>query len=127
MALLLLLPLASIATEGSTELTSLTVADFPLQIIGVGILTAGLVVSVFLFQNRSRQIGAIQVLMVLSVALMGWMAFVLFQEKNAVAESQVFAFKVGAVLPFLSLVLQFMALSKVRRDHRLVRSMDRLR
>ncbi len=127
MALLLLLPLASIATEGSAELASLTVADFPLLIIGVGVLTAGLVVSVFLFQNRSRQIGAIQLLMVLSVALMAWIAIVLVQEKNAVTELQVFAFKVGAVLPFLSLVLQFMALSKVRRDHRLVRSMDRLR
>jgi hypothetical protein len=127
MALLLLIPLGAVAIPGSAGIEQVTVSNFPGMTIGTGILIAGLFIAVFLFQNRARQIGAIQILMVLSVAFMVWLALVLFPYKDGLAEGEVFAFRLGAVLPFLSLVLQFMALSKVRRDHRLVRSMDRLR
>ena len=102
--------------------------------MGVGVLH-GLVllvaiVSIFMFKNRSLQI-KLSKLNILLIAL-EVAAIVVYSDlaKSAIGaapEDVVVSFKIGAIIPVLSLILTYLAIRFIKKDDALVRSADRLR
>jgi len=111
-----------------------TDASILVKNMGVGVLQ-GLVlivaiVMIVLFKNRSLQIklGKLNILLIaLEIA-----AIVVYSDlaKAAIGSSPedvVVSFKLGAVVPVLSLILTYLAIRFIKKDDALVRSADRLR
>lgn len=105
----------------------LRVADhFPSLLIAL-VMTLLPLVTIFLFKNRKRQIGISFISM---IAIIAFMALTLkrVSDLGALAPPPVNAsYGAGAVLPVAALVFLFLAILGIRKDNKLVKSMDRLR
>lgn len=102
--------------------------NFPLHLI-VGILGALLVVCIFLFKNRPRQIrlvrmGYLFALMAQAAVLFTHMSVRAYLAQDSVLEYTLFP---GFFLPIGIVVLCFLAERGIRKDEELIKSMDRLR
>ncbi len=85
-------------------------------------------VSIFLFKNRKRQmlISIVAMATNIFVVLFGWIEINNIQKKgSAVIISQ--SYSLGIILPFISIVLIALAIAGIRKDEKLVTSLDRLR
>jgi len=92
-----------------------------------GITTLIQVITIFLFNQRKRQITFCRISILLNVLFLV-LAFVLInQEKSNSSGFSIQDLRVGAVLPVLSVILLSLAIRNIRKDEALVRSMDRLR
>lgn len=80
--------------------------------------------SIFLFKNRKTQLQISTVAMVANLLGLGYAAFLLYQDQVNVASLTV---SVGAFLPLIAILLEILANRAIRKDNKLVRSMDRLR
>jgi len=94
----------------------------------VALVTAVLpFIDIFLFKNRKQQRGLAVLSILLNIvfiALMMW-KITSFNNKNATATDH--TYWVGAVLPVISIIFLFMAMRGIRKDEKLVKSLDRLR
>ena len=102
--------------------------------MGVGVMQ-GLVlvvalVMIVMFKNRSLQIklGKLNILLI----ALGIAAIVMYSDiaKSAIGqnpEDVIVNFKLGAIVPVLSLILTYLAIRFIKKDDALVRSADRLR
>jgi len=101
------------------------VSTWPVTILLTVLILISLL-TVFLYKNRTRQIR----LCVFNIILhFGFIGLVYFYTKYALnlnnGIQSVFLWPV--ILPFLSLLLNYMALKKIQKDELLIKSMDRLR
>lgn len=83
--------------------------------------------AIFLYKNRKAQMSVVQVNGFVVVAFLVYSLYYVLSMRGLV--SSPFALVVGAGLPFLvfALALIFLAIRYIRKDDRLVKSMDRLR
>jgi amino acid transporter len=99
---------------------------FPILLIAI-LMTLLPVVTIFLFKKRKRQI---TISLASILAIISFIAVLLFYV-NSLASSPIPPvtgnYWIGAVLPVISLVFIIMAISGIRRDEKLVKSVDRLR
>ena len=122
----------SFFTTGLFMADGTPVVDAPMRVpffIVIGFLAAALVVAVFLYKNRQRQVTVVRTVNLLLTAV----AVYLFITSNSVrayldqgglVEEH---FGISAVLPLAMVVLVFLAERGIRKDEALVKSMDRLR
>jgi len=92
----------------------------------IAIITIILAVSVFAifdFKNRKRQINTILLNIVLKLALLG---ILVFYSCFLFSGAQI-SLKVGMVFPLLAIVFDYLAISGIRKDEALIRSIDRIR
>jgi len=83
--------------------------------------------SIFLFKNRTLQL-RIGILSIIASILLIAVSYLLFMNSSkAVADSTIIQDQAGMYLPFASLVLLGIANYFVKKDDKLVKSMDRLR
>lgn len=84
-------------------------------------------IAIFLFKNRKQQ----RSLVLLGiVANIGFIALELMKVANFNSKTPAPAngsYWIGAVLPVISVIFLFMALSGIRKDEKLIKSLDRLR
>lgn len=80
--------------------------------------------SIFLFKNRATQMRIASISMVANLIGVGFALFLLFQNK---VDFNSLALSVGAFLPVIAIVFELLANRFIRKDEKLVRSMDRLR
>ena len=80
--------------------------------------------SIFLFSRRALQMRVLSICMVL---LVGYYAFLGFLVYMAHTNGSTFTPNVTAALPFVCIVLDYLAFRGVLKDEMLVRSLDRLR
>jgi hypothetical protein len=130
-ALLFLLPFAEIAKDGAIYLF-----NFQGVLLDGAVKTNGLVVpvllvmiialnilAIFSYSNRSKQVklvwGAILTLVVLLVS------FVYFTYLSF-SGAQI-SFKLGAILPLIAIILDYLAIRAIDKDEALIRSIDRIR
>ncbi|MGB0888351.1 MAG: DUF4293 domain-containing protein [Vicingaceae bacterium] len=134
------LPIMSLSGEtgefvmNSYKTFSVADASILTKNMGVGVLQ-GLVLlvaiaSIFMFKNRSLQI-KLSKFNILLIAL-EIVAIVVYSDfaKAAIAavpETVIVSFKLGAIIPVLSLILTYLAIRFIKKDDALVRSADRLR
>ncbi|MCU0335078.1 MAG: DUF4293 domain-containing protein [Chitinophagaceae bacterium] len=104
----------------------LLVGQSYLLFIVVAVLTLFQLGAIFLYKNRSNQKKLILLSVLLQLVLIGliWMEAGDFVLANSFKSS---VYKVGAVLPLLSVVLLVLAYSGIRRDEKLIKAADRLR
>ena len=102
----------------------------PLDNFGLlGLTILGSLISlwaIFLFKNRSLQGRLAGMSGVISVLVIALAVFVWYQTTKGLPE-HTGSFGFGLALPVAALVLQYLAQRAIKKDEKLVRSMDRLR
>lgn len=94
---------------------------FPLLIIAIVMIAVPLI-TIFMFKDRKRQIRMCGASM---VAVTSFIAKELIDAK--VTPPSTVTYWIGAVLPVIALIFLIMAIGGIRKDDKLVRSVDRLR
>ncbi len=93
--------------------------------IGLNIVILGLsLFTIFKYNQRKQQMKFAQLLMVLSVLLMGNLFTMHFLK---VGDATVVDYKIAALFPALNIVLAFLARMFIKKDDDLVKSADRIR
>ena len=91
---------------------------------------AGVVFSllaIFLYKNRPTQLKLTYIGIILSLVF-PLVAYLIFNSLAGItADAAGFSFQPGLFLPGISLIMGFLAIRSIRKDDRLVKSMDRLR
>lgn len=118
---------AHILMNGVDSLVVLKVSDhFPSLLLALVLIILPLV-NIFLYKNRKRQ-RSIALLNV--IAIIGFVALVLMRVTNFNNQTPPptnGSYWIGSVLPVIAMVLVMMAMSAIKKDEKLVRSVDRLR
>jgi len=84
-------------------------------------------ISIFSFRNRKRQLRFCNINILLFIIFL-IAALIILQAENQVFENlHPGDFKFGAVLPLMGIIFNLMAKGGIRKDEKLIRSMDRLR
>ena len=125
-ALLFKLPVYGGVLAGG-EAKDLLVGQNYLLFIVAAVLVLFPAIAIALFKNRSNQKKLIWVSLLLNLVFIGliWMEVGDFKLANPGFTSSVY--KVGAVLPIISIVLLVLAYAGIRKDEKLIASADRLR
>ena len=113
--------------NGVDTLGSLRVADnFPSLLIAL-VMTAVPLITIFLFGNRKRQVNLSMVSILAIIAFVGLQLWRVTDLAKSMPPPSSGSYWIGMVLPVIALVLLFMAIIGIRKDEKLVRSVDRLR
>lgn len=83
-------------------------------------------VTIFLYKNRSTQKNLIWLAILLDIVFVVMMYFQVEDLKTANLQSNI-TFKLGAIFPVLYIILLVMAYNGIRKDQKLIKSVDRLR
>lgn len=112
-------------TSPIVQMQSLTARqDYPLLIIA-GFMTILPLIAIFFFRDRARQRGLATLSILASVAF----AVVLFMKISGVQSSgaKVEYGALGALIPVASIVFLILAIRGIRKDEKVLKSLDRLR
>lgn len=136
MATALFVPLAYFA-EGTQEYTlcafALRGGDMSQSTVYMGIVMALAavvpLVNIFLFKRRMLQIRLCAVEMVLLLGSLAFIAIYYYLGSRMFAQAEFHAqgFRIAAVFPLVSMVLDYLAMRAIFRDELLVKSLDRIR
>ena len=91
------------------------------------LMTALPLISIFMFKNRKQQRSLALLNIVVCAGFIAWMMMFIANETSKAAAPVHGSYQVGAVLPVLSVIFSFLAISGIRKDEKLVKSLDRLR
>lgn len=118
---------AHIIQNGTDTVTTLNVTNYyPLLILAV-LITILPLLAIFMFKNRKQQKG-IATLSI--VGTLGFIALTLMRVtsmNNATPPATNGSYSVFSVLPVISMIFLFLAIKGIRKDDKLVKSLDRLR
>ncbi len=104
------------------------VYDHPALIALVGLATVLAFVNIFLFKKRSLQIRLDFIYIALSVVLLALVFFLIFGSgKVSTSEIGIQENYVALAMPIVGVVLAFLANRFIKKDDKVVKSMDRLR
>ena len=81
-------------------------------------------ITIFFYKNRKRQLIYNYLNIVLNLVLVGLLVYNLFNLPGEGINSQK---GIGLILPLISIILLFMANSGIKKDEKLVKSVDRIR
>jgi len=96
-----------------------------LGLTGLGAVLA--LISIFLFRNRKLQLKFGYLIIVMAI-LLPVMAFLLFTNESAKVDSSVQVYdQLGMYLPIVAVLFASLAIYFIRKDDKLVKSMERLR
>lgn len=92
----------------------------------VGMILAALSIglslfTIFRFKNRKSQLSFIWLNLLVTLGLLAW---ILVRINNMVGSG---GYRLGAFIPVIVIILLFMARSGIRKDEKLLKSLDRLR
>jgi hypothetical protein len=119
-------------SSGLFTAEGMPVSDVELKVpfhLVLSVLAAGMVVAIFLFRNRPRQMRFVRGTYLLLLAVIAFQFIVDRSVTGYLAQGGTVKTQYGItfVLPIAALVLAFLAERAIRADEELVRSMDRLR
>ena len=118
----LLFPVFKITEAEETIAIKATENNFFLILAVILIIDS--IVTVFFYKNRKKQMLMGWVLVVVNLLLAGLVGYHYY---IALQNSQDISIALGAVFPFVSIILLLLAIFKINKDEKLVRSLDRLR
>jgi len=100
--------------------------DWRLVSIAIAFILSGFLslLSIFMFKNRSRQIGLNRFNIVINFYLLGIIVYYLLMLPG---ESQISEKGIGVFIPIIVIVLLALANKSIIKDEKLVKSVDRLR
>ncbi|RQO30546.1 DUF4293 domain-containing protein [Taibaiella sp. KBW10] len=120
-------PTMELTAEALNSLRKITnIKNDYLAIVLAGLSTIISLVSIFMFKNRKRQIGLIWINILLSIGLLFWLFVGLnsFWNNYPGAQGNLW---IGMFLPFITVFFLIFALRGIRKDEKLIKSLDRLR
>jgi hypothetical protein len=93
----------------------------------LGVLMA--IITIFLYKKRKIQEQLVSAFILISLIINGLALFIMYNDLQTVQENIDTAFEVGVgtFLPALGFIAGFLALRGIRKDDKIVKSMDRLR
>ena len=111
-----------------TSAASLTIGNDFIAIILASISIILSLVTIFRFKNRKGQTGLTWINILVCIALQAWL-FVRINNETSKPEMANIAghYWIGLFVPLITLVLLFLARGGIRKDEKLVKSLDRLR
>ena len=111
-----------VANPGSLRVSN----DFLLMLVALVMILLPLV-TIFMFKKRKQQILMTYVSILAVIAFTG----IVLMRVNSIAKNAIIAgsesYSIGVVLPVISLVFMVLAIIGIRKDDKLVKSVDRLR
>jgi hypothetical protein len=139
MSLMLFLPLAEIAAEGTGiysvlskgwyitegESAQLAMATWPVFILAM-VLVLLTLLNIWLYRNRKLQLRICVYSIILAFGLIG-LVYYFFVVGFRQLEEPVYALRFPLVLPAIFIILLYLAFRGIRKDEILVRSLDRIR
>ena len=110
-----------------TDTQLLRVNDkFVLFILSI-LLTLLPLVTIFMYKNRGMQKNLVWLTLVLTAGLLALMLFFVSNFNDGTSAPQNGTYWIGAVLPVISFILLIASLRGIRKDEKLIKSLDRLR
>jgi hypothetical protein len=111
-----------------TSAASLTIGNDFLAIILASISIILSLVAIFRFKNRKSQIGLTWLNILVCVALQAWLFVRINNETSKPEMANVSGhYWIGLFVPLITILLLFFARGGIRKDEKLVKSLDRLR
>ena len=110
--------------NGADTLGQLRVGDHFPSLLAALVMTLLPFITIFMFANRKRQIA---MSFVSILAVISFISLVLARVGRITPAPSSGTYWVGSVLPVISIVFLFLAIMGIRRDEKLVKSVDRLR
>jgi hypothetical protein len=125
---LFIFPLYHYTLAAATSASLLSARNEYMLLILASIMTLIPLIAIFMFKNRKQQKGMVWISILASVGFIAVMLMKIQNLKNAVppATNDNFALP-GPVIPALAIVFLLLALSGIRKDDALIKSVDRLR
>ena len=122
-------PFATSATAGTGFLADqlYNVLDHPVLMVLAGLGGALALLAIFLYNNRPLQVRLGYLTIVMSILLPVVAFLLVFLEPAQKEQSALYEDGLGIYLPILALILSILAIRFIKKDDKLVRSMDRLR
>lgn len=106
----------------------LHISDHILLIVLVGLAILLSIVSIFQFKNRHRQLTLVRLTLISFLLLLLLAGFFFYQDYSQLnAGSYLFDVGIGALAPVVGILFSILAIRAIRKDEKLIRSMDRLR
>ncbi len=98
------------------------------QLLLLLVLAAGIIalISIFLYKNRRTQMRVVALMMIISLAV-AVIAFWLYYHNTENLKQGIVHLSIGMASPLLSIIFGSFANRAIRKDNKLVKSMDRLR
>lgn len=118
---------AEVMQNGVAIMQDLRVNDHYPSLLMALVITVLPIISIFMFRNRTRQRNLV---LFSVVATIGFIAFTLMRVSNfnnGTSAPVNGSYWIGSILPVISIIFLFMALNGIRKDEKLVKSVDRLR
>lgn len=118
---------SDIANAGFLMDKDFDVYDHPVLMGLAGLGTVAALVAIFLFKNRPLQIRLTYITIIMGILLL-IVAIVLFYNETAeIFEKAQISDSVGLYMPFVGFIFGLLAARFIRKDEKLIKSMDRLR
>jgi uncharacterized membrane-anchored protein YitT (DUF2179 family) len=129
-ALLFLIPLFRLENAESVLTAQAISTSFSITtnsfLVILNCTTGGIAfISVFLYKNRTAQVKACNVNMIIICVVIGLLFYTADTLTNGM--NQKIHYQAGTYLPLLQLLFTFLAIRSIKKDEELVRSADRLR
>jgi hypothetical protein len=127
-------PMELVAAQGLSSEAGSVLADGSFHLIedkallAIGLLSAALfLVSIFLFKNRNLQIKSVLASCILVCIMIGLAAYDVWSNIANSGGSVSILPTFGSFMPLIAFILGVVAVRFIKKDEKLVRSMDRLR
>ena len=96
----------------------------------IGMILAGIsillsLITIFRFKNRRSQLSLIWLNLLANIGLLAWLFFSISKETEAAGATG--GYRLGAFTPVIVIILLFLARGGIRKDEKLLKSLDRLR
>lgn len=118
---------AHIIQNGTDTITAVNVTNYYPLLIIAALITLLPLFAIFLFKNRKQQKGIVTLSIVVTLGFIALTIMRVGNLNNATPPATGGAYSVLSVLPVVSLIFLFLALKGIRKDEKLVKSLDRLR
>ena len=119
--------MVAVSSGAESEYNLLGLEDLGFLHIAALALGVMSLVTILLYSNRPMQIKLTTANLLLTFGLMIWMVIQVWQLSGAQPEGSYVAIRMGLFVPALSIIFLSTAIRAIRKDERIVRSMDRLR
>lgn len=116
-------------TDGTEIKQSLQLLEYSYLLAVLAIAVVALpVIAIFMFKNRKLQMSLAILAIVLNIGFLAYYLMGIESFKNAhVPPVTSSSFGVASFMPVVAIIFLFMAISGIRKDNKLVKSLDRLR
>ena len=118
---------AEIMQNGVAVTQYIRVNDHYPSLLVALVITAMPVIAIFMFRNRTKQRNLALVSLVATVGFIAATLMRVSNFNNGTSAPVNGTYWIGSILPVISIIFLFMAISGIRKDEKLVKSLDRLR